>query len=98
MKDEKQVKKQSPAHNAGIHDKSSEPQWPRLLTGQTLTFAIMAVGALALASGCATREHAQACYSPPPATAYAEPAPQPAPQPVPTVQPNAQASMVVPLH
>jgi len=91
MKKHRQINKKSTADNAETEDKI---QATRLITGRRLTFAVAALAGLALANGCATRNRADACYSPPPATAYAEPAPQPA-----TAQPTeAQANIVVPLH
>jgi uncharacterized protein (TIGR02271 family) len=60
-------------------DQITHPQ-RGLWTGQRVTLAIATVAGLALASGCASKEHTSSCYSPPPSTAYAPPPEQPPPK------------------
>jgi len=72
----------------------TQPQGCRFRTGQRVTLAIATVAGLALASGCATRHHTSACYSPPPSTAYAPAAETERTQTATTEQ----GDIVVPLH
>lgn len=75
------------ARNAVINDVTNEPRNSGFNTSRNLTFAFAALASLALAGGCCTKSKTTASYTPLPATAYTEPAPQPAPVETGTVVP-----------
>jgi hypothetical protein len=64
------------APSAATEYQTDDVQYSELQTSPKLAFVIVALAGLALASGCSSTSHeTSASNSPPPATAYAEPAP-----------------------